>query len=37
LPISDWVNAVSEGEIEYQRSPVSRKALKNEYLESKKK
>ncbi len=36
LPISDWINIVSEGETEYQRSPVTRKAMKKEYFESKK-
>ena len=34
LPISDWVMQVSEGEAEYRRR--SRKATKNEYLNSKK-
>ncbi|HOZ50694.1 MAG TPA: DUF6364 family protein [Chitinophagaceae bacterium] len=36
LPISDWIQIVSEGETEYQRTPISRKALKNEYLKSNK-
>lgn len=37
LPISDWISVVSEGETEYQRSPVSRKAMKKEFHENKKK
>ena len=37
LPISEWVQIVSEGETEYQRTPVSKKEMKQEYLESKKK
>ncbi|WP_262247997.1 DUF6364 family protein [Parapedobacter soli] len=36
LPISDWVNMLSEGKVEYQRSPRSRKALKDEYLATRK-
>lgn len=36
LPISDWVNKLSEGQVEYQRSPRSRKALKDEYLATRK-
>jgi len=36
LPVSDWVNMVSEGEAEYKRTPLSRKALKDEYFENKK-
>ena len=36
LPISDWVNMLAEGELEYQRSPRSRKALKGEYLDTRK-
>lgn len=34
LPISDWINIVSEGETEYQRTPVTRKAMKKDYLDS---
>lgn len=36
LPISDWVHTLSEGQVEYQRMPHSRKALKDEYLASRK-
>lgn len=36
LPISDWVNMLSEGEAEYIRKPRSRKSMKDEYLSSKK-
>lgn len=36
LPISDWVNMVSEGEVEYKRMPSSRKAMKDEFFEGKK-
>ena len=36
LPISDWVNFVSEGETEYQRTPASRKSLKKDYFENRK-
>ncbi len=36
LPLSDWVNAVAEGEIEYQTKPRPRKALKSAYFKSKK-
>lgn len=35
LPISDWVNMVAEGEVEYIRSP-SRKQMKSEFFDSKK-
>ncbi len=35
LPISDWVNMVSEGEVEYKKSK-PRKDLKNEFYNSKK-
>lgn len=37
LPVSDWVNMVAEGEVEYVRTPPKRKALKQEYYSSKKK
>ena len=36
LPISDWVNEVSEGTVEYNRKPSSRKNLKKQYFEAKK-
>ncbi|WP_257667104.1 DUF6364 family protein [Parapedobacter tibetensis] len=36
LPISDWVNMLAEGQVEYQRQPRSRKSLKNEYLSTRK-
>lgn len=36
LPISDWVNQVSEGEAEYKRTPSNRKKLKEDFFESKK-
>lgn len=35
LPVSDWINEVSEGPIEYKKSP-SRSSLKNEFFEKKK-
>jgi len=31
LPVSDWVNMVSEGKVEYVRKPRSRKDRKAEY------
>jgi len=31
LPVSDWVNMVSEGEVEYVRKPHSSKQRKAEY------
>jgi hypothetical protein len=37
LPVSDWVSMVSEGEVEYVRSNSSKKKLKEEFYESKKK
>ena len=37
LPISDWVNILSEGETEYQRSATSRKAMKDDYFNNRKK
>jgi hypothetical protein len=37
LPVSDWVNMVAEGQVEYVRTPKSRKDLKSEYYSSKKK
>ena len=36
LPISGWVNMVSEGEVEYQTKPKKSKELKAEYFKSKK-
>ncbi|GAB2484457.1 DUF6364 family protein [Algoriphagus taiwanensis] len=36
LPIADWVSMVSEGEVEYKRMPSSRKAMKDEFFDSKK-
>jgi hypothetical protein len=36
LPIADWVTQVAEGEVEYKRTPSSRKAMKNEFFEGKK-
>jgi hypothetical protein len=36
LPISDWVDLVSEGEVEYKRKPSSRKAMKDEFFDAKK-
>ena len=37
LPVSDWVNAVAEGKVEYKTTAQSSKALKNEYFKAKKK
>ena len=36
LPVSDWIRQLSEGEVEYIRSPRSRKAMKKEFFENKK-
>lgn len=36
LPISDWVNMVAEGDVEYQTKPRKNKDLKKEYFKSKK-
>ena len=36
LPVSDWVNQLAEGEAHYITKTASRKALKNEFLSSKK-
>lgn len=36
LPISDWVNMVAEGEIEYQTKSRTRKSTKNEFYKSRK-
>ena len=35
-PISDWVNIVSEGEVEYITAAKSKKKLKEEFFKSKK-
>jgi len=37
MPISDWVNAVAEGDPQYVTKPRSRKALKDEFFASKSK
>jgi hypothetical protein len=34
LPVSEWVNLLAEGEAEYKTKPSSRKALKTEYLKT---
>lgn len=36
LPVSDWVNMVAEGEVEYRRTPKSRKDMKDDFYSSKK-
>ena len=36
LPVSDWVNELAEGEAHYITKPRSLKALKNEFLDSRK-
>ncbi|TDQ15260.1 hypothetical protein DFQ04_3147 [Algoriphagus boseongensis] len=36
LPISDWVTMVSEGQVEYKRTPSGRKEMKDEFFERKK-
>jgi hypothetical protein len=37
LPVSDWVNMVAEGQVEYKTAKSkSRKAMKKEYFQSKK-
>jgi antitoxin component of RelBE/YafQ-DinJ toxin-antitoxin module len=36
FPISDWVNMVSEGEVEYQTKPRKSKDLKKEFYNAKK-
>jgi hypothetical protein len=36
FPVSDWVNHLAEGKAIYVTKPKSRKALKNEFLNSKK-
>jgi hypothetical protein len=37
MPVSDWIGMLAEGEVEYVRMPSSRKKLKDEFYESKKK
>jgi hypothetical protein len=34
LPVSDWVNMVAEGEVEYKTARRSKKQLKKEYFSS---
>lgn len=36
IPIADWVNLLSEGKVEYQTKPRSRKSLKKAYYKSRK-
>ena len=36
IPVSDWVSTVSEGEAEYITTPRKRKAIKDEFYNSKK-
>jgi len=36
FPVSDWVNQIAEGKAVYLTRPRPRKALKNEYLNSRK-
>ena len=36
IPVSEWVNAVAEGQAEYKIRKKSRKELKNEFYRSKK-
>jgi len=36
LPVSDWVNQLAEGKAHYITRPKSRKAMKNEFLDSRK-
>jgi hypothetical protein len=37
LPIADWVSMVAEGQAEYITKPRSRKEMKEEFFESRKK
>ena len=37
MPVSDWINTLSEGNVDYVRSPPTRKAQKNEFYQRKKK
>ena len=36
LPVSDWVNIVSEGQAEYIKTPKTRSKIKSEYRSRKK-
>ncbi len=36
LPVSDWVNTVSEGEVEYKTAKRSKKKMKEEFFAKKK-
>ena len=36
LPVSEWVNKLAEGKAHYLTRPKSRKALKNEFFNSRK-
>lgn len=36
LPVADWVNQLADGETEYKTKPRTRKALKSEFLKSRK-
>ncbi|MBA4057844.1 MAG: hypothetical protein C0490_24220 [Marivirga sp.] len=36
IPIADWVNLLSEGKVEYQTKPRSRKSQKKAYYKSRK-
>jgi hypothetical protein len=36
LPVSDWVNMVAEGEVEYRRTQKTRKDMKDDFYSSKK-
>ena len=36
LPVSDWVNMVSEGEVEYKTAKRSKKKMKEEFFAKKK-
>jgi hypothetical protein len=36
LPISNWVNEISAGEVEYKTKARSRKSMKKEYYKSRK-
>ena len=36
LPVSDWVNMVAEGEVEYRKTPKSKKDMKDEFYSSNK-
>lgn len=36
MPVADWINMLAEGEVEYVRTPATRKKLKEEFYQSKK-